>query len=451
MARDNSHAVDGMRTPNSHPTINVADEDQLAQNAPPNQFRTAKMTIADPDIAAGDLEIVVHTTSDPAPTPTANQLLVTVTAEPAGVVKEMGYHAGAKLAFFTIKPEGALCALDPRPDGTFETVFTVTATDSHGASVSKEIVGTTAFDTSCTLAVDSASVDGRVLTLDYGQVLDKGSKPAPRDFSVTAAGRAKPVSGVEVSGSTVVLTLASAVGEGEPVTVSYTADATRPIRRADDTGSPAESFAGQAVTNVTGETPTLESAAVNGTTLTLLYDEALDQGSVPVIGDFTVTVAGSTVSVTGVAMTHSAVVLTLADAVTAGQRVTVSYTRGANPIRDTRTPPYEAANLDGVAVGNRASDTRAPRLVSATVQGNVLTLVYDEALDPSRKPHANRFYVSVDIHRPQHREHHPHPRARDRQNRGDRTDGDSDPGSDGAGRLARGPELRQHRPGGRGL
>ena len=151
------------------------------------------------------------------------------------------------------------------------------------------------------------------------------------------------------------------------------------------------------VTNVTGETPTLESAAVNGTTLTLLYDEALDQGSVPVIGDFTVTVAGSTVSVTGVAMTRSAVVLTLADAVTAGQRVTVSYTRGANPIRDTHANRYKAANLDGVAVDNRASDTRAPRLVSATVQGNVLTLVYDEALDPSRKPHANRFYVSVDV------------------------------------------------------
>ena len=199
---------------------------------------------------------------------------------------------------------------------------------------------------------------------------------------MTAAGNALTVTGVEVRRSTVVLTLASAVGEGQTVTMSYTAEATRPIRRADGTGSPAESFTDHAVTNVTGETPVLERAVVHATTLTLLYDVMLDPGSVPATTDFAVTVAGSDRSVSGVAMTHSAVVLTLASEVTAGQRVTVSYTRGENPIRDTHANRYEAPDFSRVAVDNRTSDTRPPRLFSATVQESVLTLVYDEALHP---------------------------------------------------------------------
>ena len=359
---------DGEHEDNSRPTAAVADTDDLAQDAPPGVRRTAGIAFADPDIADGDLEIVA-----PGETPAvaANALTVAVTAEPADLVKELGYDAGQQQAYFTIKDAAALCELAPRPDSPFTTTVTVTATDSGGASVLKRIVGTTAF--ACGLPVlASASVDGRVLTLTFSQPLDEGSAPAPRDFAVTAAGGAKPVSGVDVSGSTVVLTLASAVGEGETVTVSYAADAARPIRRADGTGEPAESFADQAFANVTGETPVLERAVVHGTTLTLLYDEPLDQTSVPATGDFEVTVAGDDRSVTGVEMTRSAVVLTLADpAVTAGQRVTVSYARGTNPIQDIHANRYKAANLDGVAVDNRASDTRPPQLLALTVERTV--------------------------------------------------------------------------------
>ena len=252
-----------------------------------------------------------------------------------------------------------------------------------------------------TPALQSASVDGTALTLDYGEALDEDFGPAAGDFTVTAAGNALTVSEVDVSGSAVVLTLASAVGEGETVTVSYNADATRPIQRADGTGSPAESFTDHAVSNVTGETPVLESAVVHGTTLTLLYDEPLDPNSRPAASDFAVTVAGDPRAVTGVTMTRSAVVLTLdGPAVTAGQRVTVSYAADATrPIQDIHMPPYKAADLDGVAVDNRASDTRSPRLLAATVQGNVLTLTYDEALDPFHTPPNGAFNVQVAFQR----------------------------------------------------
>ena len=83
--------------------------------------------------------------------------------------------------------------------------------------------------------------------------------------------------------------------------------------------------------------PTLSTMMVSGTMLTLRYDEALDPDSVPDAADFTVKVDGSAVSLSDsspVAVSGTTVALTLAEVVTPGQTVTVSYTKGTNPIRD---------------------------------------------------------------------------------------------------------------------
>ncbi len=99
---------------------------------------------------------------------------------------------------------------------------------------------------------------------------------------------------------------------------------------------------------VTGDTrpPLLTQAAVNGTTLVLTYDEALDGASVPAAGDFVVTVAGSTITVNGVSVAGAAVTLTLATAVEANQAVVLDYTPGANPTQD-------AAGNDAAAVSGQ--------------------------------------------------------------------------------------------------
>ena len=73
---------------------------------------------------------------------------------------------------------------------------------------------------------------------------------------------------------------------------------------------------------------------VNGAELVLTWNETLRDDSVPATGDFTVTVAGASRSVNGVALAGSAVTLTLASAVTSGEYVTVSYTKGTNPLKD---------------------------------------------------------------------------------------------------------------------
>ena len=81
--------------------------------------------------------------------------------------------------------------------------------------------------------------------------------------------------------------------------------------------------------------PALLSAVVEGATLTLLYDEALDAGSVPAAGDYSVSVDGTAAAPTAVALTGSRVELTLGAAPAEDAAVTVTYTVPAtNPVRD---------------------------------------------------------------------------------------------------------------------
>ncbi len=87
--------------------------------------------------------------------------------------------------------------------------------------------------------------------------------------------------------------------------------------------------------------PVLQSAVVDGVTLSLGYDDMLDGASVPAAGAFTVTAGGVVVALSGsdpVSISDAMVTLTLAAPVAAGEGVTVSYTApsgpGAAPIRN---------------------------------------------------------------------------------------------------------------------
>ena len=100
-----------------------------------------------------------------------------------------------------------------------------------------------------------------------------------------------------------------------------------------------EALATQAGHQVDGVRPSFLSAAVDGSSLTLTYGEALDGGSRPASGDFTVEVGGSGRSVSGVSISGSVVTMTLNPVVEHGDTgIRVSYTVptgvGANPIQD---------------------------------------------------------------------------------------------------------------------
>ena len=110
-------------------------------------------------------------------------------------------------------------------------------------------------------------------------------------------------------------------------------------------------------------------AVVNGTTLTLTFDEPLDGSSTPEAGDFTVAGGSQSRTVTGVRVSGSTVLLTLnagAEHLEAG--IQVSYTPGMKPIRDV--PGNEVEALSRESVRNDTPDTTAPTVSSVAITSN---------------------------------------------------------------------------------
>ena len=139
-------------------------------------------------------------------------------------------------------------------------------------------------------------------------------------------------------------------------------------------------------------------AVVDGTRLTLTYDEALDGGSRPVSGDFTVSGGDRARAVTGVRVNGSAAELTLDVGAQHGEAgIQVSYTPGANPIQDV--PGNDAEALSREPVTNDTPDTTSPTVSSLAITSNPggdqiyaaedgieVTVTFDETVVVTRTP-----------------------------------------------------------------
>ena len=95
-----------------------------------------------------------------------------------------------------------------------------------------------------------------------------------------------------------------------------------------------------------GFTPVIESAAINGATLTLTFDRTIDTDSVPAGAAFTVTVAGwAPQTPTAVAISGKTVTLTMPVAVGNTATVTIKYDRpDENPLQHNDAPVLSFTN-----------------------------------------------------------------------------------------------------------
>lgn len=255
----------------------------------------------------------------------------------------------------------------------------------------------TADATSPTLVSAAVTTDGLKLVLTYSEALGS-TTTAGSSFIVTVGGLTRSVSSVAVSGSTVELTLSSAVLAGASVTVAYNAPsydvATSNAAIQDTTGNDADAFASNAVAVTNSSTfdnvaPTFVSAAVNGakTKVVLTYNETL--GATTAAGSaFTVTVNTVSRSVTSVAVNGSTVELTLASSVNPGETVTVAYLAPASNSGTSNSAVQDVAGNDAASISPAQSvanvtDLTAPTWVSAAVDtsGSTLVLTYSEALN----------------------------------------------------------------------
>ena len=113
----------------------------------------------------------------------------------------------------------------------------------------------------------------------------------------------------------------------------------------------------------------LSSASVDGTSLVLTYDEALDDASTPASTDYGVGTDGDAQSVTGVVVSGSTVTLTLSPGVGVGDTITIDYTPGASPVQDVAGNDAVPLVLTPVTNATVGTPPTAPTTVSVTPAG----------------------------------------------------------------------------------
>lgn len=124
------------------------------------------------------------------------------------------------------------------------------------------------------------------------------------------------------------------------------------------------------VTDVDDRAPVITGSVVNGTRVTLSYDESLNAARQPAIGDYAVAIAaGGSIAVTSVQVTGNTVVLTLGRAPNPGEVLNVSYTPGTTAVADA------AGNgVAAIAARPLVVDTTAPVIAA----GQTITYAEDK-------------------------------------------------------------------------
>ena len=106
-------------------------------------------------------------------------------------------------------------------------------------------------------AFESAAVDGTALVITFDETLAAAANLANSAFTVKVGGSAVTLSGTPtISGTTVALTLASAVAHSDTVTVSYAKPTTGSNNKlADADGNETADFTDESVDNITNARP----------------------------------------------------------------------------------------------------------------------------------------------------------------------------------------------------
>lgn len=180
--------------------------------------------------------------------------------------------------------------------------------------------------------VQRAEVSGSLLTLTYNESLDTSKVPPRTHFSVYVNRSSQSVDSVQVRNNEVHLVLSSSVGDNDDVTVSYLPGEPR---ISDLAGNKASGFALMKADNRSDRTaPTLRSASVKGSAITLVFSERLKEFPSPDASQFVVQSDNRTIKVKRASTRNEEVTLTLDEAVNAYSTVTVAYLQGKNPIKD---------------------------------------------------------------------------------------------------------------------
>ncbi|WP_314589682.1 Ig-like domain-containing protein [Paenibacillus terrigena] len=183
--------------------------------------------------------------------------------------------------------------------------------------------------------LESTSVSGNKLQLIYNEGIDSTYVPMKSHYSVLVNDKPVYVTAISINQNIVDLTLASNVAANQSVTVSYAPGDPR-LRDFNSNYAPAFNLEKVAYGQNTG-IPYVKSAVLNGDIITLTMSEKVSTASTLGSSQFSVRSNNAAVTVYAVTLNtyNDTITIRLGSAIPSGQTVTVSYTPGYYPIKDT--------------------------------------------------------------------------------------------------------------------
>ncbi|WP_169084570.1 Ig-like domain-containing protein [Paenibacillus sp. PL91] len=233
---------------------------------------------------------------------------------------------------------------------------------------------------------------GSTITLTYNEELNVHKIPSAGSFYVTVNGAPRSVTGVQVRGDAVILTVESPIVAGQQVKLSYSKATIGLIQ--DTSDNEAASIVNQDVSGAKDViAPTVISGNASGSAITLSFNKELLPVNSYAYLQFSVSIGGVKYSTTSISSSGSNILLTINGSVQNYQNVYVTYVPGSHPIRD-KAGNYLAAfnNYSLYSV----PDSGKPTLQYISVSSNIVTLKYNKNLNTQSVPAVGQFNVMVD-------------------------------------------------------
>ena len=244
--------------------------------------------------------------------------------------------------------------------------------------------------------LQSATVNGSSLTLAYDEELENSNGLSSGLFAVNVNGASRPVMGVAVGQTNVILLLSPAVVAGDAVTVDYTAPTAESADRLRDlAGNAAASFRAQAVTNSTTSGAERSEPVQAPDSLNVAIHESGKlraswnaPGSGPAPAGYTIQWKASGDDWADQHAVSQANVRGLSHVITGLTDDTAYAVRVIATTDDAESDPSGEVTAS-------PRETTPPGPSSASVDGARLTLTFNEALDTDMIPHTSAFTVTV--------------------------------------------------------
>ncbi|WP_459954318.1 SwmB domain-containing protein [Paenibacillus pini] len=235
------------------------------------------------------------------------------------------------------------------------------------------------------------NISGSTVRLYFSQSLKSTSTYAYDQFTVTADGSSMGVKDMTISGQTITLYLNTTVSDGQIVKVTYK-PGSNPVL--DSRGQEIASFSDFNVRNYFDTKPPVFQKAEGGAAKVILsYNEFLSQTYLPMKSQFSVLMNGVPNYVNAVEVKENQVILTLASALLANTKLTISYVPGTSRLTDLNGNAAGYINLEPITISIYA---QVPDLKNVIVQGDTVQFVFSKLWNSQISLTTSQFLVYVD-------------------------------------------------------